>query len=211
MHTTNPSQVKPAAVQRDQAAIEAKRARLARLLLEGSKKPAAVTAAGGSDRLDRRFEAQAHATPAAVALAFGAEVMTYIDLDRRADSVARTLVALGVGRGTRVAIFVERSAAMIVGLLGVLKAGGTYVPLDPAIPADRLRFVLDDSEAPVILAHRTLANRLHAGTARVVWLDEADHPADASLQILPRPADGDADDVAYVIYTSGSTGRPQGG
>ncbi len=197
-------------------AAEAKRAKLARLLRDGGAKRfpgnASPSPRPGTDRLDRRFEVQADLTPAAVAVRLGAESLTYRELDRRADDLAGQLASLGVGRSTRVAIFVERSPAMIVGLLGVLKAGGTYVPLDPAIPADRLRFLLLDSGAPVILTHRSLAGRLPATSARVVCLDDPDESVEASSR-LPQPARlgaDDADDVAYVIYTSGSTGVPKG-
>ena len=194
---------------------EAKRARLARLLRENGRSPASPGSAAptparrATDRLERRFEAQAAAQPDAVAVRSGAESLTYGELDRRADRLAGRLASLGVGRGTRVAIFVERSSALIVGLLGVLKAGATYVPLDPALPPDRLRFILADSGAPVVLSQACLADRLGGFPAHLLFLDDLDHDQ-ASSQTPTRPAADAADDVAYVIYTSGSTGTPKG-
>ncbi len=186
------------------SSAEAKRTRLARLLRDAAAKPTAAA----PDRLDRRFEVQARSTPEAVAVRSGETSLTYAELDRRADALASKLGGLGVVRGARVVIFIERSPALIVGLLGVLKAGGAYVPIDPVSPSDRLGFLLADSGAPVILTHRSLAGRLPDHSARVVLFDDLgglDDPREAPV----RPQT-DADDVAYVIYTSGSTGVPKG-
>ena len=206
MRTTDTPPTSP-----ETAAAEAKRARLARLLRAGGKPPVARPA---TDRLDRRFEAQAATTPAALAVVADDARLTYADLDAHANRLAARLAALGVGRGTRVAIFVERSSAMIVGLLGVLKAGGTYVPLDPSLPVDRLRFILNDSAAPVVLSQANLADRLRDSPARVVRLDDLDRDRDRDRDPIIAPATARtpaaADDVAYVIYTSGSTGTPKG-
>ena len=215
MRTTNSPQTSPGPTTETAATAEAKRARLARLLREGGKKPlgpdagSTAPARPATDRLDRRFEARAAATPLAIALVADDARLTYADLDGQADRLATRLAALGVGRGTRVAIFVERSSAMIVGLLGVLKAGGTYVPLDPSLPADRLRFILADSGASVVLSQATLAGRLDDSPARVLLLDDLDFEPKTALAPARPPADA-ADDVAYVIYTSGSTGTPKG-
>ncbi len=182
---------------------EAKRTRLARLL-------DAKAAADGpaAHPLHRTFEAQAARTPDAVALSCDGRTLTYAELDRRADRLARELRPLGVGRGTLVGIFVERSAEMVVGLLGVLKAGGAYVPLDVVHPADRLAFLLADSAVPVVVTQRSLLGRLPATDARLVCIDD-DRGGEAAGPRDPGP-DVSADDVAYVIYTSGSTGRPKG-
>ena len=218
MRTTDTSQsaVNPP-IQRDPAAAaDAKRARLTQLLREsGAKLPSAsnVTPAEplrpATDRLDRRFEAQARATPRALAVCSGDHSITYAELNHRADVLATQLGRLGIRRGSRVAIFVERSVDMVVSLIGVLKAGGAYVPLDPVLPGDRIRFLLADSGVSALLTHRSLANRLPATSGLIVLLDE---PFELTGPATPqaRLNNEAADDVAYVIYTSGSTGVPKG-
>ena len=155
------------------------------------------------------FEAQADRTPDAVALAFQAEQLTYRELNRRANQVARYLVDLRVGPDTLVGLCVERSVAMVVGLLGILKAGGAYVPLDPAYPADRLAYILSDSAAPVLLTQTRIAAALPPTSAKTVCLD-------SEWEAIAQAADANPlrratpDDLAYVLYTSGSTGTPKG-
>ena len=102
------------------------------------------------------FEEQVERTPDAVAVAFEDDQLTYRDLNERADQLAQTLCALGVGPEKRVGLCVERSLEMMVGLLGILKAGGCYVPLDPAYPKERLAFMLEDSQALVLLTQEKL-------------------------------------------------------
>lgn len=153
------------------------------------------------------FAARAQARPDAVALIYGEQTMTYRELDSQANGVALLLRDLGVGPGIPVAVCVERSADMVVALLGVLKAGGVYVPLDPEYPAARTRFVLDDVGAPVVLTTGTLAPGLEYGQARFLLLDERG-PGDARSDGPPPTAGGR--DAAYVVYTSGSTGKPKG-
>jgi aspartate racemase len=155
------------------------------------------------------FEAQTAQTPHAVALAFEDAVLTYDELNRRANQLAHHLRALGVGPDVPVAICVERSLEMIVGLLGILKAGGAYVPLDPAYPRQRLAFLLGDTRAPVLLTQASLRVTLHEQGTRVLCLD-ADWPAiaretDATPVTLTTP-----EHLAYIMYTSGSTGQPKG-
>src|SRR6185312_14573078 len=156
------------------------------------------------------ISAQAARTPEAVAVTFGDESLTYGELEADAVSLAAELRRLGVEPETRVGICVERSLEMMVGLLAILKAGGAYVPLDPSYPAERLAFMLEDSqqglESPVLLTQRRLLDVLPAHGARVVCLDDP-LPAepDTELPTGPRPSN-----LAYVIYTSGSTGRPKG-
>jgi len=181
---------------------EAKRARLARLI------EAKAVEAGPTACLHRRFEAIAARAPGAVALSFEGRALTYAELDRRADRLARRLRGLGVGRGDLVGIFVERSVEMIVGLLGVLKAGGAYVPLDVVHPGERLAFLLADSGVPVLLTQRPLLDRLPPTAARIVCLDDAEGEEGEAGPLAD--AGTTPDDVAYVIYTSGSTGRPKG-
>ncbi|MBV9774976.1 MAG: amino acid adenylation domain-containing protein, partial [Gemmatimonadetes bacterium] len=145
--------------------------------------------------------------PDAPACVCGAEELTYADLLRRAGRLAAVLRGLGVGPEVPVALFLERSTDLAVALLAVLRAGGFYVPLDPAYPAERLAFLLEDSGAPVVLTRASLADALPAHSARVVRVDRLDADAGGAGDatdggVLPR-------NLAYTIYTSGSTGRPK--
>ncbi len=152
---------------------------------------------------------QAAATPEAVALAAGDQTCTYRELNRRANQVAQYLQTLGVQPGVLVGLCVERSFDMVVGLLGILKAGGAYVPLDPGYPPDRLAFMLNDTQAPVLVTQQRLISRLPSGEARVVLLD-TDTAVLAQQSEAEPVLSATASDLAYVIYTSGSTGRPKG-
>ncbi len=155
------------------------------------------------------FESQAERTPEAVAVVFENEQLTYRELNRRANQLAHYLCDLGVGPEVLVGICVERSLDMVVGLLGILKAGGAYVPLDPAFPSERLAFMLEDAQAPVLVTQHHLLTTLPAHGAKVICLD-----ADAAVFAQQSEADpfsgATSDHLAYVIYTSGSTGRPKG-
>ncbi len=155
-------------------------------------------------------EAQARRTPGAVALVADGERVTFAELDRDSARVARFLRGAGVGPETRVGIFLERTPAMVAALLGVLRAGGTYVPLDPAYPRERTAATLADSAARVVLTQESLAGALPPDHgARVVRLD-----ADAAMLDGTgddgAPSGVDPENAAYLIYTSGSTGRPKG-
>jgi amino acid adenylation domain-containing protein len=155
------------------------------------------------------FEAQVARTPQALACVCGEAQLTYAELNGRANQLARHLQGLGVGPEVLVGIALERSPALLVGLLGVLKAGGAYVPLDPAYPAERLAYMLSDAQARVLLTQQSLAGLLPAGAAQVVcvdtqWAAIAQHGA-GNLDAPVRP-----NQLAYVIYTSGSTGLPKG-
>ncbi|MEW5925955.1 MAG: amino acid adenylation domain-containing protein [Gemmatimonadota bacterium] len=174
------------------------------------------------------FAAWARRAPDAVAVRFGGETVRYGELDRRADAIARRLRSAGGGPETRVGILAEPGPALVAGVLGILRAGGAYLPLDPAYPAERLAFMLDDAGAPVVLAQPELLASLPPVGARVVPLDETPLPPAPS----PARGEGEHDSVedgsavavagcslfpvpcslslAYVIYTSGSTGRPKG-
>jgi amino acid adenylation domain-containing protein len=155
------------------------------------------------------FEAQVERTPDAVAVVCEDQQLTYRELNRRANQLAHYLRGHGVGPEVLVGICMERSLELVVGLLGILKAGGAYVPLDPAYPPARIAFMLDDSQAPVLLTHQCLLAGLPAHQAQVVCLD-ADWAAIAQ-EPEENPARGTAADrLAYVIYTSGSTGQPKG-
>jgi amino acid adenylation domain-containing protein len=155
------------------------------------------------------FEAQAARTPAAVALVLEDARVTYGELNARANRLARHLRRLGVAPGDIVGLHLERSVEMIVALLAVLKAGGAYLPLDPAYPAGRVRFMLEDSGARLLLTEQRLAASLPAECGRVVALDAERHAfEDESGENLPPAAT--PSDLAYIIYTSGSTGQPKG-
>ncbi|HEX2272090.1 MAG TPA: amino acid adenylation domain-containing protein [Pyrinomonadaceae bacterium] len=153
------------------------------------------------------FEQQVEQTPEAVALIFDDEELSYTELNRRANHLAHRLRALGVGPETAVGICMERSVEMMVAVLGVLKANGAYVPLDPEYPQERLAFMLEDSQATVLLTQRNLLDRLPKGNALTLVLDDDDcHEAAAE----DNPTNyATADNLAYIIYTSGSTGRPK--
>jgi amino acid adenylation domain-containing protein len=160
----------------------------------------------------RAFERQAAATPGAVALVAGGEELTYAELDAQANRLAHHLRGLGVGPEVLVALCLERSARMIVGLLAILKAGGAYVPLDPGYPRERLDYLLADTAAPVLV---TETKRLAAfgeealSRVRAVCLDgDLSDRSDRSDRSDTTPCSPQA--LAYVIYTSGSTGKPKG-
>jgi len=153
-------------------------------------------------------EAQARRTPARVALVSGEERLTYAELDDRADRLARHLAALGVGPEVRVGVCLDRTAALVVGVLAVLKAGAAYVPLDPSHPAERLAYVLEDSGAALVLTQPHLSGVLPAGVPRVEV--DAEGGVDAEPPVLAPRVDADPGNLAYVLYTSGSTGRPKG-
>ncbi|MFD4152395.1 amino acid adenylation domain-containing protein [Streptomyces hydrogenans] len=152
------------------------------------------------------FAEQAARTPDAVAVAVeDRPALTYRALDALADRIAARLAAEGVGPGDLVAVSAERSPELVAGLLGVLRTGAAYTPLEPDYPAERLAFLLADSDAPVLLTQRGLATP-DGCTARVLLLDDpAEWPRARAVPAGPRP-----DDTAYLIYTSGSTGRPKG-
>jgi len=144
--------------------------------------------------------------PDAVAVVFGDEQLTYRELDRRANRVAHLLSCSDASSGL-VAICVERSLDMLIGMLGILKCGAAYLPLDPHYPTGRLALMLEDSGAAVLLTHRDLVPTLPDCRAEVICLD--DEPA-ANLPDGAPASSVTADELAYVIYTSGSTGKPKG-
>ncbi len=155
------------------------------------------------------LDEQALRTPGRTAVICRDQVLTYAGLLRRAGQLACHLRSLGVGPDTIVAISMERSLEMMVAMLGVLKAGGAYLPLDPAFPAERVAFMREDSGARVILTQRRLKERLVDSGAILVCLDEFDFDdaADTSGTLAP---DQPPSSLAYLMYTSGSTGTPKG-
>jgi amino acid adenylation domain-containing protein len=152
------------------------------------------------------FEEQAVRTPDAPAVEFETDRLSYRELDRRAEALAAELRQLGVKLEDRVGLYVERSLDMVIGVLGILKAGAAYVPLDPFFPKDRLAFMAADAQMPVLVTQQRLVSELPEHSGRVVCLD-ALPPAPSG--VANRPACF-AENLAYVIYTSGSTGRPKG-
>ncbi len=157
----------------------------------------------------QRVAMQAATTPDEVALIADDQVLSYRELNRRANQLAHYLQVLGVRSNMLVGLCVERSLDMVVGLLGILKAGSAYVPLDPTYPQDRLAFMVEDASVSVLVTQQHLTTQLPAQGSHVICLD-----ADAAL--LAQQSESDlttsvtATDLAYVIYTSGSTGRPKG-
>jgi amino acid adenylation domain-containing protein len=155
-------------------------------------------------------EEQAARTPQAVAVLAGPEQLTYRELDRRANQLAQHLRARGVGPDVRVGVCLERSPHLIVALLGIIKAGGAYVALDPGYPEERLRFLLRDAQVAVLLTDGRLQESLPGGEAPTVVCLERDLPAIAAEPDEPVSSGVAAENLAYVIYTSGSTGTPKG-
>ncbi|MEW1896264.1 amino acid adenylation domain-containing protein [Streptomyces albidoflavus] len=160
-----------------------------------------------------RFEERARLAPAAPAVTFQDTTLSYGELDARADRLAAHLAGRGVGPESRVALVLPRSTELVVAILAVLKAGGAYVPVDPASPADRIAYLLEDSAVELAVTAREAAHALPGGAgARTVVLDAPETVralADGPARPSPRPVVR-ADAAAYVIYTSGSTGRPKG-
>ncbi|GAA4088814.1 non-ribosomal peptide synthetase/MFS transporter [Nonomuraea soli] len=150
------------------------------------------------------IERQAAATPDAPAVTFEGRTLTYAEINARANRIAHGLRRRGVGPETLVGVCAERSFELVAAILGVMKAGGAYMPLDPEYPVDRLAFLVEDAQAPVLLAQSHLTGLLPEGV-EVLLLDQPwDEPDD-------NPDSGvTPDNLAYMIYTSGSTGRPKG-
>lgn len=156
------------------------------------------------------FEAQVERTPVAIAVACEDEQLTYRELNRRANRLARHLRALEVGPEVLVGICMERSLETVVGLLGVLKAGAAYVPLDPALPQARLASMLEDIQSPVLLTRQRLVERLPTHQAQLVCVDTDRERIAAQAGAKNPTSKVSTENLAYVLFTSGSTGRPKG-
>ncbi|MCF5295443.1 amino acid adenylation domain-containing protein, partial [Pseudomonas syringae] len=156
------------------------------------------------------FEAKVQAQPDAIAVAFQAQRLSYAELNRQANRLAHHLIGLGIGPDDRVAICVERGVEMMIGLLGVLKAGAAYVPLDPAYPAERLAYMITDSQPAALLTQRDLQKRLPTLTLPLVLLDDDQRNTFTERDDNPVVEALGVRNLAYVIYTSGSTGNPKG-
>lgn len=158
--------------------------------------------------LHQLIEEQVDRTPNQVALVFEQQRLTYDELNRRANQLALHLRDLGAGPDVLVGLFVERSLEMVIGMLGILKAGAAYVPIDAAYPQERIAFMLGDAQAKLLVTQTSLLENLPKGVAQAVCLDSLRWP---DLQSAPQdPAPCHSANLAYVIYTSGSTGRPKG-
>jgi amino acid adenylation domain-containing protein len=163
------------------------------------------------------FEAQAARTPQAIAVVCNGERLTYAELNARANRLAHHLRTLGVRPDDRVAICVERSLEMVVGLLAILKAGGAYVPFDPSYPAERLAYMLKDSAPIVVLTHGAARAELEGGLAGLTHRPPILDVEEDAVWLHKSAVNPDPDEIglttshlAYVIYTSGSTGKPKG-
>ncbi|HBB87818.1 MAG TPA: non-ribosomal peptide synthetase [Blastocatellia bacterium] len=155
------------------------------------------------------FEEQAKATPDANALMSGDEIVTYRELNRRANQMAHYLIAQGVRAEDRVGICLDRSPALIIAVLGILKAGGAYVPLDPGYPGSRLAFMLEDAAVTLLLTEEQLAASFQDHKVKTICIDRLAAEIAACDETNPR-SDTGGGSLAYVMYTSGSTGKPKG-
>ncbi|UVM52811.1 amino acid adenylation domain-containing protein [Pseudomonas sp. B21-015] len=159
--------------------------------------------------LQQLIEQQVERSPDAVAVRFGDQSLSFCQLNRRANRLARYLRELGIGPDSLVGVQMERSLELMIALLAILKAGGAYLPLDPGYPEERLALIIDDASVTVVLTQQRFELRLKAHDVAVLCLDDPAnkvlHENDANPASINRP-----DDLAYVIYTSGSTGRPKG-
>ena len=160
-------------------------------------------------RVHRLFEAQVERRPETVAVVFEGQKLTYQELNRRANQLAHYLQSLGVGPEVLCGIYVERSLEMLIGILGILKAGGAYVPIDPTYPAERVAFMLEDAQVPVLLTHQRLLEGLPEHRSRIVCLDTVWEEIACESEANPL-SEATGANLAYVIYTSGSTGKPKG-
>jgi amino acid adenylation domain-containing protein len=154
------------------------------------------------------FERQVERTPDATALLFAGEKWSYRQLNNEANRLAHRLIEKGVGAGSLVGVFVERSAEMVMALLGVLKTGAAYVPLDPGYPVERLKFLIEDASLSSVVTQSSIQDRLPEKVRNVVVCDGDGNRAAAQSANPSRSVA--SDQRAYVIYTSGSTGTPKG-
>ena len=159
--------------------------------------------------IHRLFEEQVARTPERVAVVLGDQEITYLDLNHRANRLARKLKASGVGHGELVGVCLEHSIETVVAILGILKSGAAYVPFDPAHPIGRMAFIIEDGQLSTVVTHERFVEGLPPNKLNIICLDVSPEEAMAAPEESP---DGGAtpDDLAYIIYTSGSTGQPKG-
>ncbi|MEU8654864.1 amino acid adenylation domain-containing protein, partial [Streptomyces sp. NPDC048737] len=157
------------------------------------------------------IERQAGLRPDAVAVEFDDDILTYQQLNERANQLAHRLRALGAGPEVMIGLCLERGLDMLVALLGIMKSGGAYVPLDTQYPADRIAFMVEDTRLPIVVTHQHLIDKLPAEAVRLVCLDHEPDRAELAAEPVTDPEPmARPENLAYVIYTSGSTGRPKG-
>ncbi len=156
--------------------------------------------------LNDLFEEQVKRSPDKIAVRCGEKALTYCELDRAANDLAGELWGLGVKVGEMVGVCLERSVDMVVGVLGILKSGAAYVPMDPAFPASRLACMVEDAQMPVIVTHSNALSKLPPHHSKIVHIDRVGRQS-AMNQGHQRSK---SEDLAYVIFTSGSSGRPKG-
>jgi non-ribosomal peptide synthetase component F len=161
-----------------------------------------------STTIHQLFETQVEKTPNQIAVSFEDSSLTYRQLNERANQIAHYLIELGVKPEQLIGICVERSLEMIIGVLGVLKAGGGYVPLDPAYPKERLKFILEDADISILLTQEKPLINLPLDQIKVIFLNK-DQSLVQQSQENPKTA-VNSDNLAYILYTSGSTGLPKG-
>jgi amino acid adenylation domain-containing protein/non-ribosomal peptide synthase protein (TIGR01720 family) len=158
------------------------------------------------------FEAQVNKTPDATAVIFENEQLTYQELNNRAENIARYLISLGVKPETAIALCVERSLDIVIGILGILKAGAAYLPLEPSLPNEALTFRLQDAQVPIVLTQKHLQTKIETcvnATQNKIEIISLDKDLTSSPTPL-HPYTPKANNLAYIIYTSGSTGKPKG-
>src|SRR6185295_2374765 len=163
----------------------------------------------GERSVQEMFEQEAESRPWRIAMVYEGELVTYGELNRRANQLAHYLRQLGVGPELLVGIFLERSVEMIVAILGILKAGGAYVPLDRSYPLMQLAFILEDTQTPVQITEERLQDELQSHWGQIICLDADSDLIGEQSQANPECVNN-PDNLAYVMYTSGSTGRPKG-
>jgi amino acid adenylation domain-containing protein len=168
--------------------------------------PTQNTPAPGITCVPHSVTAQAIARPEAIAVTAGSRSLTYHELDCQANILARKLLSLGVAADVPVGLCLPRSLEMAIAAMGIWKAGGAYLPMDPAYPSGRLIYMLEDSQAPVLVTNSDLARRMPASRCEMVILDQIELPGKLDAPKVSTMAS----DLAYVIYTSGSTGQPKG-
>ncbi|RCJ30651.1 non-ribosomal peptide synthetase [Nostoc punctiforme NIES-2108] len=155
------------------------------------------------------FAEQVERTPKNIAIEFDNEYLTYAQLNAKSNQLAHQLQKLGVKPEVLVGICVERSLDMLIGILGILKAGGAYIPFDPTYPQERLGFMLEDAQIPILLTQQRLVDKFVEHNTRLIYLDR-DLPENATLSIENPVSEVTPENLAYIIYTSGSTGKPKG-
>ncbi|MDZ7949854.1 amino acid adenylation domain-containing protein [Nostoc sp. DedQUE09] len=159
--------------------------------------------------LHQLFEQQVELTPDSLALISESEELTYRQLNHRVNQLVHYLQKQGVKKHTLVALCLERSIDMVVGIIAILKTGGAYIPLDPSYPVERLNFMLSDSQASLLISNQEILEKLSLSSSKIVCLDI--YKDEIAQESLENPIDiSPSDNLAYIIYTSGSTGIPKG-